>query len=1363
MDNPLQGLQIVSQNVNSLNLSTKNFTGSRLNRCNQKILALLHTKADFLLLQDVRVSNNSNYVTKMFSCSQFGNYNVHINSTRTSRGVMIAYKCNMDIKILSEYYSQCQNIILLEVLLGGKRILVGSVYGPRQSDNPSFYEQLKTKLDSYGVTTFIIGGDHNAIPDTSDPPNNLDVTNCFNIPNPVHSRKINYFINDGAWVDAFRILYPDKKEYSFTPFAAEDRLYRSRLDFFLCNFELTSQIKEIEYPPLLSKLFDHKPCLVKFKEKKSSPAPIRIDNALMDIPGIQQACRVEALEVLNDHLVDRNIINEGLIQRAKELLLLHKNLYAQIIRYYPNDTLLNTIAVNYLCQIDTILTLIGDAEILFGCPLNVDEDLFLHVLVNNLTLKIVEVQKWHKLNKNISIHLLEKELTAEKRKVTQDLVRIAEIEKQLTYINEKIISDRLKNLPTWDILQNERSSRIFCNLNAKSKKSSDLRNVKIPNQDPDQPPPSEEALKAHIASFYKGIYSVNPDVQPNIPQFLGEISNSELANSKKLTNEEKNLLDRPLNIHELDEFVLKVKKKSAPGADGFSYQSVKKLWHIFRVPVLRGFKKMVEKGNLTYLFARTNVKLIGKKDDPTKIENYRPISLLSTFYKIVSGVLTNRLNTVVEKITSIVQKGFSREKNIMEIIIKVSNYLNVCKQEKIDALLMCVDFKKAFDSVNFDYILECLKFFNVGETFIGYIRTLLSGRKGNILFEGATGPEFDFNQGSPQGDIVSPILFIICIEPLLMRLQLDPDLEKITTRLGKIVDPAIGYADDLTLFFKNTLENIARISDIFSNFYSISGLKLNERKTIIVPIGSASNDPDTEDMVNNNTNFVFAKNFTLLGVKFDNLLANPEVNHADVLTKVSDIINFWNRFNISLIGRINIYKTFLLSQVAHKLTGLDIDNAFCKNFDNICEKFIKGKEKVGKQKIFGDQNKGGLGIPYVQDFITCLKVNLLLKKRNRIDDWLQIIYESRTDPRDEFSFSADYLDLQHYASSLSMVQAFQKFEYSFFSSENNTENFPVFRKNNKFFFIQNRGDITPQIFSQENRILLAEEISGFKAKNFFVAGTTEIKDFTSMNRLFGDRLTINEYFNLRRISSNYRTEHREKIGKEYTCLSKIISRKNVGSKKYRQFFSTECINQRGHNSRLAAVNLAAGGNKKREFNLFKTIHTSFIPTYTRSRFLNILNNTYLYNGQLCKLDPTVYPGCRFCEFYTTRPHNKEVLTHVANCINFHNILAEISGLRAPDTLIRTDEILLGSDSERAHIRVVVNSIICLAWNEIVHLRKITVIGLRRAKSNIENTLSAMRNVSSTFNQFCTIVRLTHPNWQLLNDTSPLPIIHPPLH
>jgi hypothetical protein len=88
----------------------------------------------------------------------------------------------------------------------------------------------------------------------------------------------------------------------------------------------------------------------------------------------------------------------------------------------------------------------------------------------------------------------------------------------------------------------------------------------------------------------------------------------------------------------------------------------------------------LEKKKLSHSFKTASIKLIPKKGDTTKIKNWRPISLLSCLYKVLSRALNNRLIKICGYVFSRGQKGFTNGSYIQEVLINVVEMIAHCKK-----------------------------------------------------------------------------------------------------------------------------------------------------------------------------------------------------------------------------------------------------------------------------------------------------------------------------------------------------------------------------------------------------------------------------------------------------------------------------------------------------------------------------------------------------------------------------------------------------------------------------------------------------------------------------------------------------------
>jgi hypothetical protein len=292
----------------------------------------------------------------------------------------------------------------------------------------------------------------------------------------------------------------------------------------------------------------------------------------------------------------------------------------------------------------------------------------------------------------------------------------------------------------------------------------------------------------YITNFYSMLYRKDEGVEGTIEDFLGEdIANSPLVTDSKLTLTERTRLDADLTIDELTKALGESNMKSAPGLDVFSNKFIYKFWNELRWPFFECCKSSLEEGTLLDSFAQ--IKIIPKKGDISQLKNWRPISLLSNFYKILLRAINNRLKTVVNRILSRSQKGFTKSRQIHEVIINIDESINECKKQKRNGAMICVDQSKAFDSVDHGFMEKAFKFFNFGEKFIGWLKTIGTNRKACVvLADGKTSNIFELLKGTAQGDCPSPIIYNICTQILIFKIELDPKILKLPVFTEEIIN-----------------------------------------------------------------------------------------------------------------------------------------------------------------------------------------------------------------------------------------------------------------------------------------------------------------------------------------------------------------------------------------------------------------------------------------------------------------------------------------------------------------------------------------------------------------------------------------------
>ena len=177
----------------------------------------------------------------------------------------------------------------------------------------------------------------------------------------------------------------------------------------------------------------------------------------------------------------------------------------------------------------------------------------------------------------------------------------------------------------------------------------------------------------------------------------------------------------------------------APGPDGFTGAFYKSCWHIVKSTILDAFNCLYHLN--TAPLERMNsaaITLIPKKETTETIADFRPISLIHFFAKLISKVLSIRLSTQIDRLISISQSAFIKKRCIQDNFLYVRNLARAYHKTKTPTLLFKLDIAKTFDSVSWEYLLELLEIRGFPVRWRNWISLILSAS--SIVLNGGAGP-----------------------------------------------------------------------------------------------------------------------------------------------------------------------------------------------------------------------------------------------------------------------------------------------------------------------------------------------------------------------------------------------------------------------------------------------------------------------------------------------------------------------------------------------------------------------------------------------------------------------------------------------
>ena len=187
-----------------------------------------------------------------------------------------------------------------------------------------------------------------------------------------------------------------------------------------------------------------------------------------------------------------------------------------------------------------------------------------------------------------------------------------------------------------------------------------------------------------------------------------------------------------------------------------------------------------EKNEFTISQRRGIITLLPKEDGSLlDLHNWRPITLLNVDLKIAAKAIAKRLETVLPNLIHPDQTGFVKGRYIGENIRLISDVLDFTKEQNIPGILVALDFRKAFDSLEWPLIMKILDAFNFGSSIKRWISTFYTSVESAVLNNGYMTNWFKRSESVRQGCPLSPFLFILSAELMSIKLLHDPGVKGI--------------------------------------------------------------------------------------------------------------------------------------------------------------------------------------------------------------------------------------------------------------------------------------------------------------------------------------------------------------------------------------------------------------------------------------------------------------------------------------------------------------------------------------------------------------------------------------------------------
>jgi hypothetical protein len=273
---------------------------------------------------------------------------------------------------------------------------------------------------------------------------------------------------------------------------------------------------------------------------------------------------------------------------------------------------------------------------------------------------------------------------------------------------------------------------------------------------------------------------------------------------------------------------------SAPGPDGFGPTFFRAAWTTTKSRIM-DFLHAFHHGDAQLdRINRSHMVLLPKKPGAVDVDAFRPICLQNCTMKILSKLLTSRLQTEIPRLIDINQTGFVRGRSIADTFVYAIELVQVCHKRKKPAVILKLDFAKAFDTVNWDGLGRVTRARGFQELWISWMALILKTSKSAVLVNGCAGPWITCQRGLRQGDPISPYLFLIVAETLQRMISSCAQIRHPTEE--DMPCAVLQYADDTLIVLQGDNHSVSALKSILDEFAALSGLQINFPKSTLVPI-----------------------------------------------------------------------------------------------------------------------------------------------------------------------------------------------------------------------------------------------------------------------------------------------------------------------------------------------------------------------------------------------------------------------------------------------------------------------------------------------------------------------------------------------
>ena len=338
-----------------------------------------------------------------------------------------------------------------------------------------------------------------------------------------------------------------------------------------------------------------------------------------------------------------------------------------------------------------------------------------------------------------------------------------------------------------------------------------------------------KSIKEEILRYFEKLYA-----SPS-----GEPWRVEGLDCSPISGESASRVESPFTEEEISKAIFQLDRDKALGPDDFTIAVFQDCWEVIKDDLVRVFAEFHRSGIINQSTNTSFIVLLPKKSMSKRISDYRPISLITSLYKVIAKVLARRLRGVLHETIHSTQGAFVQGRQILDVVLIANEIVDEKRRSGEEGVVFKIDFEKAYDHVSWGFLDHVLEMKGFSPRWSKWMRGCLSSVSFAVLVNGNTKGWVKASIGLRQGDPSSIFLFTIVADVLsrmLLRAEERNVLEGFRVGRNRTRVSHLQFADD-TIFFSSTREeDMMTLKNVLLVFGHSSGLKVNLDKSNIYDI-----------------------------------------------------------------------------------------------------------------------------------------------------------------------------------------------------------------------------------------------------------------------------------------------------------------------------------------------------------------------------------------------------------------------------------------------------------------------------------------------------------------------------------------------